>query len=168
MNNLEREYRDRVHSFFRPYSDEAVIALRTILSKSYAEDVAFLDFVMFAYDGFDDHMPIFTWPSTVENTVYTDIECPLAKIQTKPFKYYDEDIEDFVDIPWQLKDCAGRWLREAWKAAGGELFHLPCYFTDHDDLESFSFIDNAWCENDPKQKRKANKWEQATPRKPSD
>lgn len=147
MNNLESEFRERVFSFFEPYTSEATIAIRKILSRSYADDVAFLDFVMFAYDGFDGHMPISTWPSTMDNTVYNDFDCPLAKILTKPFKYYDEEIEDYVDIAWHLKDCAGKWLRGVWKAAGGEFFHLPCYFTDHDDLKSFSFIDDVWVDN---------------------
>ena len=153
MNNLEREFRDRVFSFFQPYSGEATRALRAILSASYAEDVAFLDFVMFAYDGFGDQMPICTWPSTLENTVHNDFECPLAKIATEPFDYYDEEIEDYVEIGSQLKDCAARWLRDVWKDAGGELFYLPCYFTDHDDLKSFSFFDDAWVDNDTLRKK---------------
>ena len=153
MNHLEREYRERVSSFFEPHSARATQALRTVFAQPYAEDVVFVDFVMFAYDRFGDHMPIFTWPTTAENTVYNDFECPLAKISTEPFDYYDEEIEDYVEIVWQLKDCAGRWLRSVWKEAGGELFKLPCYFTDHDDLESFSFGDNAWVQNNSRLKK---------------
>lgn len=152
MNNLEREYRERVFSYFRPYTAAATRALKEILSHPYADDVVFLDFVMFPYDRLGDHLPIFTWPTTQENSVY-DIQCPLSQIPTKEFAYYDWEIEDYVEIAWHLSDCAGKWLRGAWREAGGELFRLPCFFTDHDRLESFSFRKEQYVPNDPETKK---------------
>jgi hypothetical protein len=152
MNHLEREFRERVFTYFRPYTVVATSALKEILSSRFPDDVVFLDFAMFPYDRLGDHLPIFTWPTTLENAAYS-FECPLSKIPTKEFAYYDEEIEDFVEMAWHLRDCAARWLRGAWREAGGELYRLPCFFTEHDRLESFSFRQEQWVDNDPKTKR---------------
>ena len=131
--------------------------MRQVLSSKFEDDVDFIDFVMFNYDCLGNPLPIYTWPSIMQSErsteVYSDYECPLSKIQTKEFEYYDEDIEDFVEIEWQLKDCAAKWLRQAWKDAGGEHFELPCFFALHDDIESYSFKTEVWIENAPKLKK---------------
>ena len=154
MNNLERQYRKKLFSYFQQYSRSVELAMRQVLSSDFAADVDYIDFVMFNYDCLGNPLPIYTWPTTIQSErcteVDSDYECPLSKIQTEELEYYDEDIEDFVEIEWQLKDCAAIWLRNAWKEAGGEYFQLPCFFTLHDDIESYSFRSESWIENMPK------------------
>ena len=147
MNRFEVECRERVLSFFEEYSEEATQALQVIFARPYEKDVVVLDFVMFSYDCFRDNMPIFTWPTTEGHGVYSDFECPLAKIRIKSFDWADEEVDDdFVDVSEQMKDVAGRWLRAIWLKAGGQSFGIPCRFTDHDDL-AFCFEENAWVDN---------------------
>jgi len=127
--------------------------MRQVLSSNFADDVDYLNFVMFNYDRLGTPLPVYTCPSTVQSErcveVDGDYDCPLSKIQTSEFEYFDEDIEDFVEIEWQLKDCAAIWMKNSWKEAGGEHFKLPCYFTLHDDIESYSFRSESWIYNMP-------------------
>lgn len=147
MNQLEQEYREKVFTYLQSYTSQAVQALREILSRDFPSDVVFLNFVMFPYDRIGDHLPVYTWPTTLANTCHS-FECPLSRISTEGFDYYDEEIEDYVECGWHLSDCVARWLRSAWQKAGGEFFRLPCYFTDHDHPESFSFKLDRWIRND--------------------
>lgn len=127
--------------------------MREVLSRAYADDVIFLDFVMFPYDRIGEKLPIFTWPTTIDNRVYNDFTCPLSQVPTERFDYYDEDIEDYVEIAWHLRDCAARWTMRAWAAAGGKLYRLPCFFTQHDGIQSFSFRREQWIRNFPEIKQ---------------
>ncbi|BDS07374.1 hypothetical protein NT6N_24140 [Oceaniferula spumae] len=117
--------------------------MRSILAGEFDDDVERLYFVMWPYDHFDGSMPIITSPTTADG-LSTDFDCPLGGIPIKSWEYNDEDIEDYVDIPWQLRDCAALWLRDIWLAAGGESFRLPCFFIEHDDFDVFSFKENKW------------------------
>ena len=54
MNELEREYRDKVFSYFNQYSADAIKAMRSILASKFEDDVVSLHFAMFPYDHFSE------------------------------------------------------------------------------------------------------------------
>jgi len=153
MNNLEREYREKVDRYLSQYSKEAVIALKQVLAMEFDHDTAFVDFVLWLSSGFQDTMPICTWPTNPDNEIESVDPCPLSAIKISPFEYYDWDIEDYVEIADCLKDVVAHWLLEAWKEAGGHFYSLPCYFKVHDDLVTFDLSAEKWVEGNPHLKK---------------